>query len=319
MTPAEELIDVGRGVTLCCQRFGDAADPPLLLVMGLGQQLHAWPDEFVDALAASNLHVVRFDNRDVGRSWHASNRPPRRAQFVSRRFDADQYDLHDMARDTVGLLDALDLKPAHLVGVSMGGMIAQTVAALFPQYVRSLVSMSSSTGARRAGWPAPSTLRLLFAPPATDRDVAAERALVVWRHIGSHGFPIDEPAVRELASGAFDRDPRGAAGMARQLAAILKSGDRTRELRSISAPTLVIHGDRDRMVHPSGGRATAAAIPGARAITIDGLGHDLPRGAWPRFVELITEHVAQAERTRAGAIEVPPAGATAGDHPRATA
>jgi pimeloyl-ACP methyl ester carboxylesterase len=316
MTPPEEILDVGRGVTLCCQRFGDPADPPLLLIMGLGQQLHAWPDEFCETLAASNLHVVRFDNRDVGRSWHAPNRPPRRPQFVTRRFDADQYDLHDMARDTVGLLDALEWGSAHLVGISMGGMIAQTVAALFPQYVRSLVSMSSSTGARRAGWPAPTTLRLLFSPPARDRDVAAERAVVMWRHVGSHGFPIDEAASRELASSSFDRDPRAAAGVARQLAAILKSGDRTRELRSITAPTLVIHGDRDRMVHPSGGRATAAAIPGARAVTIKGLGHDLPRGAWPRFVELITEHIAQAERTRAGATA---GNATAAEPPRATA
>jgi pimeloyl-ACP methyl ester carboxylesterase len=300
LSPGEEIVDVGRDVTLCCERFGDPANPPLLLIMGLGQQLHAWPDEFCEALAASNLHVVRFDNRDVGRSWHAPNRPPRRAQFVTRRFDPDQYDLHDMARDTVGLLDALELKPAHLVGVSMGGMIGQTVAALFPQYTRSLVSMSSSTGARRAGWPAPSTLRLLFSPPARDRDAAAENAVAMWRHVGSQGFPIDEQAARELASSAFDRDPRAAAGVARQLAAILKSGDRTRELRGITAPTLVIHGDRDRMVHPSGGRATAAAIPGARAVTIKGLGHDLPRGAWSRFVELITEHIAQAEQTRAG-------------------
>jgi pimeloyl-ACP methyl ester carboxylesterase len=297
-TTGEQLVDVGRGVTLCSEAFGDPANPPLVLIMGLGQQLQAWPDEFCEALVARDFHVVRFDNRDAGRSWHASTRPPRRTQFVSRRFEQDQYDLHDMARDTVGLIEALELGPAHLVGISMGGMIGQTVAALYPQYVRSLVSMSSSTGSRRAGWVAPSTLRLMLSPPPRDRDAAADRAVVLWRHIGSHGFPLDEAEVRELASSSFDRDPRGAAGVARQLGAIIKSGDRTREIGRIEAPTLVIHGDRDRMLHPSGGQATANAIPHARAVTIEGMGHDLPRGAWGRLVEMISEHAAEADRAR---------------------
>jgi pimeloyl-ACP methyl ester carboxylesterase len=304
---SEEFVDVGGGVTLCYERIGDPGAPPMILIMGLGQQLLAWPDELCAALAASGFQVIRFDNRDIGRSWHASTPPPPMNQFVSRRFDPAQYDLRDMARDTAGLIDALELRPAHVVGVSMGGMIAQMLAAHHPEHVRSLVSLSSSTGARRTGWIAPSTLRLLMQPPARDRDAAAARAVAMFRHIGSHGFPFDQEDVRERAGRSFDRDPRAAAGAARQLAAILKSGNRTRQLRQITAPTLVIHGDRDRMVHPSGGRATAAAIPGARLMTIPGLGHDLPAGVLSRLADLIADHAQAADR--AGRDEPSPAAA----------
>jgi pimeloyl-ACP methyl ester carboxylesterase len=160
--------------------------------------------------------------------------------------------------------------------------------------VQSLASIMSSTGARRAGWAAPSTLRLLFRSPPHDREAAAERAVRMFRHVGSRGFPFDEATVRDRAARAFDRDPRAAAGTGRQLAAILKSGDRTAELSRITAPTLVVHGDRDLMVHPSGGRATAAAIPGARLVSISGLGHDLPAGAYVRLVQLIADHAEQS-------------------------
>jgi pimeloyl-ACP methyl ester carboxylesterase len=296
---SEELIDVGGGITLCYERLGSESDPPLLLIMGLGQQLTAWPEPFVDGLVARGFHVIRFDNRDIGRSTHASNRPPRRNQLIMRRVDDDQYDLLDMGRDTAGLLKALDLGPAHLVGVSMGGMIAQTVAAEHPDRVRSLASIMSSTGSLTAGWVAPSTLRLVFRPPARDRDAAAERAATLFDHIGSRGFPFDEEAIKERARLAFDRDPRAAAGTGRQMAAIVKAGDRTRELRRISVPTLVIHGDRDRMVHPSGGRATARAILGARLETIKGMGHDLPAGALERLADMVADHAHSADRARA--------------------
>jgi pimeloyl-ACP methyl ester carboxylesterase len=294
----EQLVGVGRGITLCYERFGDPSDPPLLLIMGLGQQLLAWPDEFVQALVGRGFQVVRFDNRDTGRSTHATNRPPRTPQLITRRFDDDQYDLGDLAQDTAGLLDALELRPAHIVGVSMGGMIAQTLAARHPDYVRSLVSIMSSTGVANAGWVSPSTLRLLLTAPPRDREAAAERAVKMFRHIGSAGFPFEEQSVRERSLRAYDRDPRGPAGTGRQMAAILKSGNRTDELRGITAPALVIHGDRDRMVHPSGGRATAKAIPGARLVTIEGMGHDLPAGAFARLVELIGEHATQADDAR---------------------
>jgi pimeloyl-ACP methyl ester carboxylesterase len=294
----EHLVDVGHGITLCYERFGDPSDPPLLLIMGLGQQLLAWPDAFVQGLVARGFQVVIFDNRDVGRSTHATNRPPRLTQLMIRRFDDDQYDLGDLTDDAAGLLDALDLRPAHVVGVSMGGMIAQTLAARYPDHVRSLVSIMSSTGVANAGWVAPSTLRLLMTAPPRDREAAAERAVKMFRHIGSAGFPFDEQSIRERSLRAYDRDPRGAVGTGRQMAAILKSGNRTDELQGITAPTLVIHGDRDRMVHPSGGRATARAIPGARLVTIEGMGHDLPAGAFSRLVELIGDHATQADQAR---------------------
>ncbi len=296
---SEELADVGRGITLCYERLGEESDPPVLLIMGLGQQLTAWPPAFVEALLARSLQVILFDNRDIGHSTHASNRPPRRNQLILRRIDDDQYDLFDMTRDTAGLIKALELGSAHVVGVSMGGMIAQTLAAEYPERVRSLVSIMSSTGSLTAGWVAPSTLRLVFRPPPRDRDAAADRAATLFHHIGSHGFPYDEEAIRERARLGFDRDPSASAGTGRQMAAIIKAGDRTKELRRISASSLVIHGDRDLMVHPSGGRATARAIPGARLETIAGMGHDLPAGALEGIADLIADHVHSAESARA--------------------
>ncbi len=295
VSSGEQLVDVGRGVTLCYERLGDVSDPPLLLIMGLGQQMLGWPDDFCRMLVERRFQVIRFDNRDVGRSTHASTRPPKLAQLISRRLPAEQYDVSDMAADAAGLIEALELGPVHAVGVSMGGMIAQTLAAQHGELVRSLVSIMSTTGARNVGWVAPSTLRLMWRPPPRTREEAASRALVMWRHIGSRGFPFDEGSVRDRAMRAFDRDPRAAAGTARQMAAIVKSGNRSATLAAVKAPALVIHGDRDLMVHPSGARATARAIPGARLETIEGMGHDLPAGAWPRVVELISEHAASAD------------------------
>ena len=306
MSSGEQLVEVGGGVTLCYERIGDAAAPPILLIMGLGQQLLAWPDELCEGLSAHGFHVVRFDNRDIGRSSHVSTAPPRMPELATRRFVPDQYTLADMARDTAGLIDALELRPSHVVGVSMGGMIAQTLAAHHPEHVRSLVSIMSTTGARGAGWMALSSVRLMLRPPPRDREAAAERAAVLSRHIGSHGFALDEEAVRDRARRAFDRDPRAAAGTARQMAAVLKSGDRTNELRRVTAPTLVIHGDRDRMVHPSGARATAAATPGARLITIPGMGHDLAAGTLGQLAELIADHARRADRAGEGLAKAPP-------------
>lgn len=286
----QHLVDVGRGISLCYEQFGDPADPPIVLIAGLGQQLHSWPDGLVAELVARGYLVTRFDNRDVGRSTHMSFPAPRVLAIVRGGNDSRQYHLGDMAHDTVGLLDALGLADAHLVGVSMGGMIAQTVTAHYPDRVRTLTSIMSNTGAPRIGRPAPSTWwRMATRRPARTRAEAVDGAVKVFRHIGSHGFPFDEDWVREKAGKDWDRDP-SAAGISRQLAGIFASGDRTAELAQIDVPTLVIHGDRDRMVHPTGGAATARAIPGARLETITGMGHDLPRGAWNQLVELITQH-----------------------------
>lgn len=290
--PSEErFADVGRGVTLCYQTFGDPSAPPLLLIQGLGTQMIGWPESFCRRLVAGGLFVVRFDNRDCGRSWRAKLRPPRPWQLATGRLDPDLYTISDMARDTAGLIDALELAPVHVVGVSMGGMIGQTLAAQYPDRVRSLVSMMSTTGARGKGRPAPSTMRMLVSRPPSDEAGAVERAVTMFRHIGSRGFPFDEAGTRERARLAFHRGFHPA-GTGRQLGAIVKSGDRTAELARITAPTLVLHGDHDLMVDPSGGQATADAIPGARLQTIAGLGHDLPDGALEQLAGLILEHVA---------------------------
>jgi pimeloyl-ACP methyl ester carboxylesterase len=286
----QQIVDVGRGISLCYEQFGDPADPPIVLIAGLGQQLHSWPDGLVAELVARGYHITRFDNRDVGRSTHMSFRPPRPLAIIRGGNDSRQYHLGDMARDTVGLLDVLGFSDAHLVGVSMGGMIAQTVAAHHPGRVRTLTSIMSNTGAPRIGRPAPSTWwRMATARPPRTRDEAVENAVGIFRHIGSHGFPFDEAWIRQKAGADWDRDP-STAGTPRQLAGIFASGDRTAELAQIDVPTLVIHGDRDRMVHPTGGAATARAIPGARLETIVGMGHDLPRGAWNQLADLIAQH-----------------------------
>ncbi len=293
MTPPEEVVDVGRGITLCHDAFGDPGHPPIVLVAGLGQQKHSWPLELAEGLASRGHRVIRFDNRDVGRSTHVDFPAPHPIAVLRGGNHERQYHLGDMARDTVGLLDALGHRDAHLVGVSMGGMISQTVAAHYPGRVRTLTSIMSTTGAPRIGRPAPSTWwRMATARPPRNRADSVDAAVRMFRHIGSHGYSFDEEWVRDRAGMAWDRDPTSV-GVARQLAAIFASGDRTAELGHIDVPTLVIHGDHDLMVHPSGGAATACAIPGARLETVVGMGHDLPRGAWSRLLELITDNVSR--------------------------
>jgi len=286
----ERVAEVGRDISLAYEEIGTGE--PLVLVAGLGQQMHSWPTPFCEQLAERGYRVIRFDNRDEGGSTHLRFRPPSVGAILRRRWSPEQYDLTDMAADTVGLLDVLDLAEVHIAGASMGGMIAQTVAALYPERVRTLTSIMSNTGARRVGRPALSTWLMMASRPGRTREEAQARAVRMFRHIGSHGYPFDEAWVRELAGQGWDRDP-SPAGVARQLGAIFRSGDRTRQLASITAPTLVIHGDRDRMVHPTGGAATARAVKGARLETIAGMGHDLPQGAWPRLLDLIDSHARQ--------------------------
>ena len=298
----EKFCDVGRGITLCYETFGDPADPPMLLIMGLATQMIAWHDEFCEALAERSFHVVRFDNRDIGLSTHLDFRPPTIGQLARRRFRPEQYTLSDMAEDSARLLRELDLAPAHVVGASMGGMIAQLMAAEHPDVVRSLTSIMSSTGSRFHGQPHYSVYRYLLRPPPRDREGYIERAAQVFGLVGSTGFPRDEQYIRERAARSYDRAYDVAAG-GRQLGAITASGNRTAKLHGIKAPTLVIHGTVDKMIRPSGGRATAKAIPGARLMMIEGMGHDLPRGAWPQIVDAISEHARAADgaRTRAAA------------------
>jgi pimeloyl-ACP methyl ester carboxylesterase len=295
----ERFADVGNGITLCYETFGDPAAPPLVLVMGLGTQMIAWDTRFCEDLAGRGFHVVRFDNRDTGRSTRLDGAPvPRLREIMLRRILRPAYKLADMALDTVGLMDVLGFERAHVVGVSMGGMIAQTVAARHPSRVRSLTSIMSNTGALLTGQPALKTYPVLLGAAPTDREGYIEHAAKSWTLIGSPGFERDELELREMLALSFDRGA-SPAGTARQLGAIIASGDRRRELRAVRAPTLVIHGEADKLVSPSGGRATARAIKGARLITIPGMGHDLPQPAWPQIIGAIADH-AHAADTAAG-------------------
>jgi pimeloyl-ACP methyl ester carboxylesterase len=294
----EEFCDVGRGVTLCYEGFGDPADTPILLIMGLATQMIAWHEDFCSQLAEPGFYVIRFDNRDIGRSTRFEFRPPTLGQMLRRNPGPEQYTLSDMAEDSAELLRRLDMAPAHVVGASMGGMIGQMLAAEHPETVRSLTSIMSTTGSRRYGQPAPSVYRYLLRPPPRDREGYIQRSAEVFGLVGSTGFERDEQYIRERAGRAYDRGFDVRAG-GRQLGAIVASGDRTRELASIKAPTLVIHGTVDEMIRPSGGRATARAIPGARLMMIDGMGHDLPRGVWPQIIDAIAEHARAADGARA--------------------
>jgi len=285
-----------NGLTLAYETFGEEGDRPVLLIMGLGTQMIFWDDGLCDALAATGLYVIRFDNRDVGLSTHLDQAPvPDLAAVTAGDTSGAVYTLDDMADDTVSLLDALGLDSAHLVGISMGGMIAQTVAILHPARTRSLVSIMSTTGDSSVGQPTDEAMQVLLAPMPRNREDAIERSVATWRFIRSPGFAWDEDRVRAMAGVAYDRafDP---AGFARQLTAILSSGDRTAQLGTVDVPTVVIHGDADPLVTPSGGEATAAAVSDAELVTIEGMAHDIPRELWERLVEIIGETVERGEQ-----------------------
>jgi pimeloyl-ACP methyl ester carboxylesterase len=291
---SEERLAPANGIELAYQEMGDPGGEPLLLVMGLATQMIAWDERFCALLAERGFRVVRFDNRDIGNSTkiEAGGRPKLTDTIVGRRSSAP-YLLADMAADTIGLMDHLGIDSAHVVGASMGGMIAQTLAIHHPARLRSMVSMMSTTGQRWVGFPTPRALRVLLAAPAKGREAAVEQAVRTFRVIGSPGYPMDVQRLREVAGASYDRDHRRA-GVGRQLHAISASGDRTPALRRVRLPVTVIHGDSDPLVRPSGGQATARAIPGARLKTIAGMGHDLPRALWPTFVEEIAANAARA-------------------------
>ena len=296
---AEEFCDVGGAVRLCYETIGSEADPPMLLIMGLGMQMLGWPDEFCEQLAERGFYVVRFDNRDAGRSTRIHGRPPPPGQLLRRRIRPVLYTLSDMAADAAALLRELGLAPAHIVGVSMGGMIAQTLSAQHPESARSLVSMMSNTGSRWQGQPALRIYPYLLRIAPSEREAYIDHMSRMFATIGSTGLPQDTARIRDMVARSYDRghDP---AGSGRQLGAIVASGDRTPELARITAPTLVIHGSKDPMVAPSGGKATAQAIPGARLMVIEGMGHDLPEAAWPQLIPAIADHAHAADGAATG-------------------
>ncbi len=266
-----------NGIDVAYETFGDPTRPAILLVMGLGTQMIAWPDDMCALLADAGHHVIRFDNRDVGLSTHFDVPAPSLRDMLLRR--DPPYTVHDMAHDALGLLDHLEVRNAHVVGASMGGFISQTLALAQPERILSLSLVMTSTGSRRVGQASPKVLhRMATRTPAPTREAAAEESVQTYRLIGSPAH-LDEDLVRDLAGRAYDRayDP---AGTQRQLAAILAQPNRTRDLRRIAVPTLVVHGLDDPLVAPTGGLAIAKAIPGATFIGHSGMGHDLPRTLW---------------------------------------
>ncbi|MFD9735972.1 alpha/beta fold hydrolase [Umezawaea sp. NPDC059074] len=277
------------------EAFGDPADPTLLLVMGLGAQMLNWDLQLCDLFAAQGFHVIRFDNRDIGLSTALDHLPvPDLAALASGDFTTAPYLLSDMADDVVGLLDGLGIEKAHLVGASMGGMIVQQVVVDHPDRVLSLCSIMSTTGDRTVGQGRPEIVATFAQGPSGDREATIEQRLVSSRLTRSPGFAVDEDAARERIAAAYDRSNRPMSTL-RHLAAVMASPDRTEGLRGVTVPTVVIHGSEDPLVHRSGGEATAAAIPGAELIIVDGMAHDLPVDVWPTVVEAVT---ANAKRAR---------------------
>ncbi|GAA1936139.1 alpha/beta fold hydrolase [Nocardioides hwasunensis] len=286
---SEELFaPVGGEVELCYQTFGDPDGDPLLLVMGLGGPMTWWDADLCRMLAGAGFHVVRYDNRDSGRSTRIQARVTRgqivRA-FGGRRATAP-YSMSDLAGDAVALMDHLGWESAHVAGISMGGMIVQTVAVEHPSRVRSLTSIMSTTGRRTVGWQDPRIIPALLAPRKPGRESYVETSVAFWNVIGSIAWPTPPERLVERAGETFDRG-YSANGMMRQMLAILTQPDRTPRLRRLQVPSLVIHGTADKMVHVSGGRSTAAAIPGAELVTVDGMGHDLPSALFDDFVAAI--------------------------------
>ncbi len=295
---ARTLGRVGaNGIELAYETFGDASAPPVVLIMGLAMQMIAWPDELCDDLAGRGLFVVRFDNRDAGASTHLNNVPPPRLADILVRRRPPPYSIRDMADDVAGLIDGLGLGDVHLVGASMGGFIAQTVALQHADRVRTLTLIMTSTGSRRVGQAKPRVYARLLRPPAAARPAATSAVVETFRLIGSPGFAFDEQYLRDLAGRSWDRghDP---AGSRRQLAAVVNQPNRTAALRRITVPTLVIHGLHDPLVAPSGGLAIAKAIPHSRFVGFSGMGHDLPRALWPEFVREIAALAALGEQHR---------------------
>jgi pimeloyl-ACP methyl ester carboxylesterase len=284
-----------NGMTISYETLGDPSDPPLLLIMGLGAQLVDWPDGFCDLLAGRGFHVIRFDNRDIGRSTWLDDLPlPDLGEIFGGDFTTVPYQLSDMAADTAGVLKELGIQRAHVVGASMGGMIAQQLAIDRPDLLASLCSIMSTTGDRTVGHPTPEAAAALMRPAATNRDDAIAAAVAGSKAIGSWAlgvFDVPEDDMVRKAAAKYDRAFHPA-GTARQYGAIAASPDRTAALGAVTVPTLVVHGEGDPLIDVSGGRATAAAVPDAELLVIPGMGHDLPRGAWAPIVDAIATNAA---------------------------
>ncbi|MFT3816096.1 MAG: alpha/beta hydrolase [Rubrivivax sp.] len=300
--PPPTLHARANGIDLAYDSFGDAAAQPLLLIMGLGTQMIAWDEAFCERLAARGYRVIRFDNRDIGLStkFSAAGVPDIGRMLALAMAGQDvgavkvPYTLADMARDAVGLLDALGIESAHVVGASMGGAIAQEIALRFPKRVRTLVSIMATSGAPGLPPPKPEALSLLMTPAPVDRAGYIDRYLRMMKILRAGSFPDEEALDPARAARTYDRG-LNPAGYARQLAAIIASGSRKQALASLRTPTLVIHGDADPLVPIECGRDVAGTVPHARMLTIEGMGHALPAATWPRIINAIAEHAVWTE------------------------
>ena len=288
-----------NGLEIWYETFGDSADVPLLLVMGLGGQAIAWDEDLCQTFVDRGFFVIRYDNRDVGLSTKIESTQLDLATEITKAFTGGElnapYRLSDMAADAVGLLDHLGIDAAHIVGASMGGMIVQQITIDHPHRVLSLTSIMSTTGDPDVGAPNPDALATLMRPPAMSRDEAIEANVETWKIIGSPTY-FDEAEVRSRGAAAYDRSFYPI-GVGRQLLGILASPSRSEALRQVKVPTLVIHGTVDPLVTVSGGRRTAEVIPGAEYLEVEDMAHDMPRPLWPVLVEAITRNVAKVGQT----------------------
>ena len=289
----EQFASANR-MTLCYDTFGDKTKPTIVLIMGLGAQMILWDDAFCAKIAERGFHVVRFDNRDIGRSSRVD--VPVKVDFadlIQKQMKGEKidspYTLRDMAADAVGLLDQLGIKKAHIVGASMGGMISQEIAMSFPDRLLSLTSIMSSTGNPALPPPTPEAAAVLLAPPPTTLEDYIAAFQKTWRVLRVGEFPSDDGKDVKIARLAFSRG-LNPMGVARQMLAIFASGDRRPRLAGVKAPTLVIHGDVDPLVRVEGGMDTAKSIPGAKLVIVKRMGHALPEELWPEIVDAIVDH-----------------------------
>lgn len=287
------------GLRLAYETFGDPQARPLLLIMGLASQMLIWDEVFCQQLADRGHYVIRFDNRDVGLSSRCSELG--RPNIFRALFDARlgrpvrvAYTLDDFADDTVGLLDALGIERAHLVGASMGGMIAQVTATRHPERVASLTSAMSTTGNPRLPLPQWKAIRVLIKRPPSTRDAFIDYTTEMWRTIGSPGYPFETERVRQRSARIFDRGIPGW-GSRRQLTAVIAQGDRRPQLAGLRLPSLILHGRADPLVPVAAGIDTAESIPGAELMLLDGVGHNLPKPVWPQMIDALTELTERAE------------------------
>lgn len=291
---SEEATVKVNDIEIVYDSFGKHSDPPMLLIMGLSMQMIGWDELFCEELAKRGYWVIRFDNRDVGLStkFEEAGIPDlMELMMKSQQGEAIEapYTLSDMTADAVGLLDVLNISTAHIVGASMGGMIGQTIAINYPERVKTLTSIMSSTGNPELPEPEPEALSILITIPPSERAENIEQSVEAWRVLNGPKFSLDEELIRERAGRAFDRCYYPA-GSVRQMSAILASGSRKEDLRNVKAPTLVIHGDADPLVPIEGGKETASSIPGAELLIIEGMGHSIPVEVALRIIEAIAQH-----------------------------